>query len=120
MADSQMPWGLDVLGDAIGEPAWRHRPSRYLVATDDRMIPPAAQRAMARRAGGTVTGTDATHSVYVSRPDAVADLVRQAAAGSPTSGIHARRLSRRAPAPQLPTPGARSAGACRASDEGSA
>ncbi|MFI5880022.1 alpha/beta fold hydrolase [Streptomyces sp. NPDC051554] len=80
MADSQVPWGLDALGGAIGEPAWRHKPSWYLVATDDRMIPPPAQRAMARRAGSTVTGTDASHSVYVSRPDAVADLIRQAAA----------------------------------------
>ncbi|WP_416959079.1 alpha/beta fold hydrolase [Streptomyces sp. Agncl-13] len=81
MADSQVPWGLDALGGAIGEPAWRHKPSWYLVATDDHMIPPSAQRAMARRAGSTVTGTDASHSVYVSRPDAVADLIRQAAAG---------------------------------------
>jgi len=80
MADSQVPWGLDALGGAIGEPAWRHKPSWYLVATDDHMIPPPAQRAMARRAGSTVTGTDASHSVYVSRPDAVADLIRQAAA----------------------------------------
>ncbi|MFG2776585.1 alpha/beta fold hydrolase [Streptomyces prunicolor] len=80
MADSQVPWGLDALSGAIGEPAWRHKPSWYLVATDDQMIPPPAQRAMARRAGSTVTGTDAGHSVYVSRPDAVADLVRQAAA----------------------------------------
>jgi pimeloyl-ACP methyl ester carboxylesterase len=80
MADSQVPWGLDALSGAIGEPAWRHKPSWYLVATDDRMIPPPAQRAMARRAGSTVTGTDAGHAVYVSRPDAVADLVRQAAA----------------------------------------
>ncbi|WP_405951740.1 alpha/beta hydrolase [Streptomyces prunicolor] len=80
MADSQVPWGLDALSGAIGEPAWRHKPSWYLVATDDRMIPPPAQRAMARRAGSTVTGADAGHAVYVSRPDAVADLVRQAAA----------------------------------------
>ena len=80
MADSQVPWGLDALSGAIGEPAWRHKPSWYLVATDDRMIPPPAQRAMARRVGSTVTGTDAGHAVYVSRPDAVADLVRQAAA----------------------------------------
>jgi len=80
MADSQVPWGPDALSGTIGEPAWRHKPSWYLVATDDRMIPPPAQRAMARRAGSTVTGTDAGHAVYVSRPDAVADLVRQAAA----------------------------------------
>lgn len=80
MADSQVPWGLDALRGAIGEPAWRHKPSWYLVATDDRMIPPPVQRAMARRAGSTVTGTDAGHCVYVSRPDAVAHLVGLAAA----------------------------------------
>ncbi|MBK3579457.1 alpha/beta hydrolase [Streptomyces sp. MBT65] len=80
MAEAQVPWGLDALRGAIGEPAWRHRSSWYPVANDDRMIPPPAQRAMARRAGSTVTGIDASHCVYVSRPDAVAHLVRPAAA----------------------------------------
>ena len=82
MADAQVPWGLDAFGGTVGEPAWRHRPSWYLVATDDQLIPPSAQRAMARRAGSTATGVDAGHAVYVSRPDAVADLVRQAATGA--------------------------------------
>ncbi|MCX4911588.1 alpha/beta hydrolase [Streptomyces sp. NBC_00878] len=80
MADAQVPWGVDALGGTVTEPAWRRKPSWYLVATDDRMIPPAAQRAMAQRAGSTVTGTDASHAVYVSQPEAVADLVKQAAA----------------------------------------
>ncbi|MFD3931051.1 alpha/beta fold hydrolase [Streptomyces sp. NPDC058614] len=81
MADAQVPWGLDALAGTVTEPAWQHKPSWYLVATDDRMIPPAAQRAMAQRTGSTVTGTDGSHAVYVSQPGAVADLIKQAAAG---------------------------------------
>jgi pimeloyl-ACP methyl ester carboxylesterase len=80
MADSQVPWGVDALGGTISEPAWRTRPTWYLLTTEDRMIPPAAQRAMSQRAGATVTEIDASHSVYVSQPDAVATLIEQAAA----------------------------------------
>lgn len=67
-------------GGTVSEPAWRSKPSWYLVATDDRMIPPPAQRAMAERAGATVTETSGSHSVYLSQPQAVATLIRQAAA----------------------------------------
>jgi pimeloyl-ACP methyl ester carboxylesterase len=80
MADSQVPWGMDALAGAVSEPAWRQKPSWYLVATDDRMIPPPAQHAMAERAGATVAEVPASHSVYLSQPQAVADLIRQAAA----------------------------------------
>jgi pimeloyl-ACP methyl ester carboxylesterase len=79
MADSQVPWGVDALGGTITDPAWRTRPSWYLVSTEDRMIPPAAQRTMSQRAGSTVTEVAASHSVYVSQPAAVAALIRQAA-----------------------------------------
>ncbi|MFF7203274.1 alpha/beta fold hydrolase [Streptomyces sp. NPDC008141] len=79
MADSQTPWGVEALAGAVSQPAWRTKPSWYLVATDDRMIPPPAQRAMAERAGSTSVEVAGSHSVYVSQPDAVADLVRQAA-----------------------------------------
>ena len=79
MADSQVPWGLDALGGSISDPAWRTKPSWYLVATDDRMIPPPAQRAMAERAGSTVVEVAASHSVYVSQPAAVVALIEQAA-----------------------------------------
>ncbi len=78
MADSQVPWGVDALTGAVTEPAWRHKPSWYLVATEDRMIPPPAQRAMAERAGATVADVPASHSVYLSQPGAVADLIEQA------------------------------------------
>jgi len=79
MADSQVPWGVGALGGAVTEPAWRQKPSWYLVTSEDRMIPPTAQRATAERAGATVAEATASHSVYVSQPQAVADLIRQAA-----------------------------------------
>ena len=79
MADSQVPWGVDALGGTVTEPAWRSRPSWYLVATDDRMIPPPAQRAMSGRAGSTVVEAAGSHSIYVSQPRATADLIKQAA-----------------------------------------
>jgi pimeloyl-ACP methyl ester carboxylesterase len=79
MADSQVPWGVDALGGAISRPAWRDKPSWYLVTTDDRMIPPPAQRAMADRAGSTVNEVAASHSVYVSQARATAEVIKQAA-----------------------------------------
>jgi pimeloyl-ACP methyl ester carboxylesterase len=79
MADSQVPWGVDALGGTITDPAWRAKPSWYLVTTDDKMIPPPAQRTMSARAGSTVTEVAASHSVYISQPAAVAALVKQAA-----------------------------------------
>ncbi len=82
MADSQVPWGVDALGGTITEPAWRAKPSWYLVATDDRMIPPAAQRAMSSRAGASVIEVKGSHAVYVSQPRAVANLIEKAAKGS--------------------------------------
>jgi pimeloyl-ACP methyl ester carboxylesterase len=78
MADSQVPWGVDALGGAISEPAWRFKPSWYLLTTEDRMIPPPAQRSMSERAGSTVTEVAASHSVYLSQPAAVATLIKQA------------------------------------------
>jgi pimeloyl-ACP methyl ester carboxylesterase len=78
MADSQVPWGVDALGGAIDVPAWRSRPSWYLVTTEDRMIPPPAQRFMAERAGATVAETPASHSVFLSAPSTVAGLIRTA------------------------------------------
>ena len=79
MADSQVPWGLDALAGQITEPAWQMKPSWYLLTTEDRMIPPPAQRAMSERAGSTVTEVPASHSVYVSQPAAVANIIKQAA-----------------------------------------
>jgi pimeloyl-ACP methyl ester carboxylesterase len=79
MADSQVPWGLDALAGAVSEPAWKSKPSWYLVATDDKMIPPDAQRAMAKRAGASTVESKGSHAVYVSQPRVVADIIDQAA-----------------------------------------
>ena len=81
MADSQVPWGVEALGGTISEPAWKTKPSWYLVTTDDKMIPPPAQRFMSQRAGATVIEVAGSHSIYVSRPDAVAALIEQAVKG---------------------------------------
>jgi len=81
MADAQVPWGLDALGGTISRPAWRVKPSWYLVTTEDQMIPAPAQRAMSQRAGSKVTEVGASHSVFLSQPAAVAALIEQAAAG---------------------------------------
>ncbi|WP_424216294.1 alpha/beta fold hydrolase (plasmid) [Streptomyces sp. BI20] len=82
MADSQVPWGVDALNGTVSEPAWRTKPSWYLVAADDRMIPPPAQRAMAERAKAVVTETPGSHAVYVSRPADVAAVITRAAEGA--------------------------------------
>jgi pimeloyl-ACP methyl ester carboxylesterase len=80
MADSQVPWGVDALGAAISEPAWKNKPSWYMLTTEDKMIPPPAQRFMSERAGSTVVEAQGSHSIYVSRPDAVAALIERAMA----------------------------------------
>lgn len=82
MADSQVPWSVNAPGSPVTEAAWRTKPSWYLVATDDMMIPPAVQRAMADRAGATVTEVPGSHSVYLSQPGAVAAIIAQAAAAA--------------------------------------
>jgi pimeloyl-ACP methyl ester carboxylesterase len=79
MADSQVPWGVDALRGTISKAAWRTKPSWYLVATEDRMIPPAAQRFMSKRAGSTVVEVAGSHAIYVSQPNAVAALIEKAA-----------------------------------------
>lgn len=82
MADSQLPWGVEALQGSVTQPAWKSKPSWYLVSTDDRMIPPAAQRLMAQRAGATISEVGASHSVYVSQPEVVARLIAMAAEAS--------------------------------------
>src|SRR6266705_6950090 len=82
MANSQVPWGVDALSGKISEAAWRTKPSWYLVATDDRMIPPPAQRFMSKRAGSTVVETAGSHAIYVSHPARVAALIKTASKGA--------------------------------------
>ena len=79
MADSQTPWGVAALSGSISEPAWKMKPSWYLVATEDKMIPPPAQRQMAKRAGSTVEEAAGSHAIYVSKPEAAAALIAEAA-----------------------------------------
>ena len=86
MADSQVPWGVEALSGVINQPAWRTKPSWYLVSTEDKMIPPDAQRAMSKRAGSTVVEVKGSHAVYVSQPQAVAHLIEQAAIGALAAG----------------------------------
>ena len=79
MANSQVPWGVDALGGTMSDPAWRSKPSWYLIVTDDRMIPPPLQRTMAERAGATTAEVPGSHAIYVSQPAAVASIVSTAA-----------------------------------------
>jgi pimeloyl-ACP methyl ester carboxylesterase len=79
MANSQVPWGLDALGGQITDPAWRTKPSWYLLVTDDRMIPLPAQRFMCERAGAIATQVPGSHAIYVSNPSAVANIIETAA-----------------------------------------
>src|SRR6266852_2057315 len=82
MADSQVPWGVEALGGAITQPAWRTKPSWFLITTEDKMIPPDAQRAMSKRAGSTVVEVKSSHAVYVSHPQAFARIIEEAARGA--------------------------------------
>ena len=81
MADSQVPWNVKAHAGAIVRPAWKAKPSWYLVSTEDKMIPPDAQRAMSKRAGSTVAEVKGSHAVYVSQPKAVAALIERAVSG---------------------------------------
>jgi len=82
MADSQVPWGLNAVGGTISEAAWKAKPSWYLLTTEDRMLPPDAQRMMSKRAGATVVEVKSSHAVYVSHPQAVAQIIEEAARGA--------------------------------------
>jgi len=82
MADSQVPWGVEALSGTVSKAAWRTKPSWYLIATEDRMIPPPAQHFMSKRAGSTVIEVAGSHAIYVSQPNAVAQLIETAAKGA--------------------------------------
>ncbi len=83
LANAQVPWGLEALAGEITEPAWKSKPSWYLVSTNDKMIPPPVQRIMAKRAGATVAETHSSHAVYESKPSAVASIIEKAALAKP-------------------------------------
>jgi pimeloyl-ACP methyl ester carboxylesterase len=79
MAKSQVPWGVEALQGTVTTPSWKTKPSFYLVAIQDGMIPPPAQRMMAQRAGATVREAAGSHAIYVSKPEPVADIIEAAA-----------------------------------------
>jgi pimeloyl-ACP methyl ester carboxylesterase len=79
MADSQVPWGVGALDGQVTQASWKAKPSYYLIAKDDRMIPPPAQQFMSKRIGAKVVEVPGSHSVYVSQPEAVVKLIEQAA-----------------------------------------
>lgn len=80
MAAAQLPWGLAAVGTPLAEAAWKSKPSAYLAAAADRMIPSRAQRQMARRAGAPITEVEASHAVMLSQPRKVADFIATTAA----------------------------------------
>src|ERR1700682_3038862 len=82
MADSQVPWGVEALNGRISEPAWKTKPCWYLLTTEDKMIPPDAQRMMSKRIGATVVEVKGSHAIYVSRPQDVDALITKAAQGT--------------------------------------
>src|SRR5438093_1765133 len=86
MADSQVPWGVKALSGTVSEPAWKTKPSWYLVVTEDKMIPPPAQRFMSQRAGSTVDEVAGSHAIYVSQPNAVGAMIKKAAGAAEASG----------------------------------
>ena len=82
MADSQVPWGVNAVGGTISEAAWKTKPTWYLLTTEDRMLPPDAQRLMSKRAGAKVVEVKSSHAVYLSHPQAVAQIIEEAARGA--------------------------------------
>ncbi|MFD1931202.1 MULTISPECIES: alpha/beta fold hydrolase [Nonomuraea] len=79
MAATQRPGALAALVTPSGPPAWKTVPSWFLVAKQDRIIPPQAERAMAKRAKATTVEIDSSHVAMLSHPDAVTRLILKAA-----------------------------------------
>ena len=79
LAATQVPPAAAAFETPVSQPAWRTRRSWYVLATEDRVIPPAAQRKMATRAKAPITEVAGSHAVYISQPKAVADAIDAAA-----------------------------------------
>jgi pimeloyl-ACP methyl ester carboxylesterase len=78
MAAAQLPWGLEAVQSAVTKAAWKTKPTRFVVTTKDAMIPPTAQRAMARRTGGAVVEVVSSHAVMLSHPREVVAQIKAA------------------------------------------
>jgi pimeloyl-ACP methyl ester carboxylesterase len=76
MAASQVPWGLQARQTPITRVAWKVKQTSYLVATNDRMIPPTAQRNFAKRSGAATQTIDSSHAVMLSHPHEVASFIK--------------------------------------------
>lgn len=79
MAAAQRPWGVEAVQGKITATAWKTKRSSYLIATEDRMIPPEAQRRMATRANARIEEVQSSHAVMLSRPGEVAAIIKAAA-----------------------------------------
>jgi len=79
LAASQVPPRGTAFGTKVSRAAWRTRRSWYVLATEDRIIPPTAQRQMATRANAAITDVRGSHAVYISQPHAVAEAIDAAA-----------------------------------------
>ncbi|MEV6813751.1 alpha/beta hydrolase [Micromonospora sp. NPDC051296] len=79
MAATQRPADVHTLQEPSGTPAWQSIPAAYLVARDDKVIPAAAQRFMAQRAGARTIEVDSSHVAMISKPNATADLITSTA-----------------------------------------
>jgi pimeloyl-ACP methyl ester carboxylesterase len=79
MFATQRPFTQEAFGAPSGTPAWMSIPSWYLVASDDRAIPPVTQRFMAERAGAQTAEVNSSHVPQISQPDAVTEIILQAA-----------------------------------------
>jgi pimeloyl-ACP methyl ester carboxylesterase len=81
MADAQVPWSVQALEGKVSSPAWKTKQSWFLIPQDDKVIPPAAQRAMAGRAHATIREIPGSHAVYVANPKAIAELIKEVLVG---------------------------------------
>ncbi|HSI49431.1 MAG TPA: alpha/beta hydrolase [Ideonella sp.] len=83
LANAQVPWGVAAFAGEVTTAAWRDKPSWSLVAQEDHMIPPDAQRGMSKRAGAVVVEARGSHAIFESKPAAVVALIERAAMNRP-------------------------------------
>ena len=85
MAISQVPISTDAFTHKVTNPAWKTKPTWYMVATEDRSINPEQERMMAKRAHATTVEVNASHVAYMSHPREAAKLIEEAAAHPPAN-----------------------------------
>src|SRR5271156_616749 len=85
MAIAQVPISTDSFTHQVKNPAWKHKPTWYMVASADRSINPEQERMMAKRAHATMVEVNASHVAYMSHPKETAKLIEEAAAHAPAN-----------------------------------